>query len=203
MSDAGRHIGGDQPGGRRPAPGRLALVQAFINTHDIEGGTDALATSEDLARWLRQAGLLGRGVGAEAEDLATATELREALRSLLIANNEGGLPRQAWHILDRAAGAAGLRLRFNAKTQRPQLEPQVGGVAGALGALVAVVAAAMDDGTWYRLKACRRDVCRWAFYDHSAAQASVWCSMSICGNRTKVRRHRHRTVHRPAKGRKR
>jgi predicted RNA-binding Zn ribbon-like protein len=188
-----RGIDGDQPGGRRPAPGRLALVQTFVNTRDLEAGTDALATPEDLAKWLRQVGLAGRGVSAEARDLTVATELREALRSLLLANNERGLPRHAWNILDRTAEAAALRLRFDAEKQRSELEPQVGGVTGALGAIVAIVSGAMDDGTWYRLKACRRDICRWAFYDHSAAQASVWCSMSICGNRTKVRRHRDRT----------
>jgi predicted RNA-binding Zn ribbon-like protein len=189
MNDA-REIGGRQPGGRQPAPGRLALVQAFVNTRDIEGRTDVLATPEDLGTWLRQAGLAARGAGVGATDLAAAMALREALRSLLTANNQGGLARRAWNVLDETAEAAALRLRFNARTQRPELEPQVRGVAGGLGALVAIVARAMDDGTWYRLKACRRDVCRWVFYDHSAAQAGVWCSMSICGNRTKVRRHR-------------
>jgi predicted RNA-binding Zn ribbon-like protein len=193
MTDV-RQIGGDQPGGRRPAPGRLALVQAFVNTRDIEGGTDALATPEDLATWLRAAGLIGRGARANATDLAAATALREAVRSLLIANSEGGLARHAWQLLDDTAEAARFRLRFSAKTRRPRLEPQVTGVAGGLGALVAIVAAAIDDGSWFRLKACRRDACRWAFYDHSAAQASVWCSMSICGNRTKVRHHRDRSA---------
>jgi predicted RNA-binding Zn ribbon-like protein len=195
MADA-QQIGGDQPGGRRPAPGRLALVQAFVNTRDLEGGTDALTTPEDLAKWLRAAGLIGRPVRVGAIDLAAAIELREALRSLLITNNEGGLARDAWNVLDATAEAARLRLRFKGETQRPELEPHVAGAAGALGALVAVVAAAMDDGNWNRLKACGRDVCRWAFYDHSAAQASVWCSMSICGNRTKVRRHRDRVARR-------
>jgi predicted RNA-binding Zn ribbon-like protein len=194
----GLEIGGDQPGGRRPAPGRLGLVQAFVNTRDLEGGTDALAAPEDLTRWLRGARIMGGHARADAGDLAAAVEMREALRSLLIANGEGGVARHAWEILDRAAATARLRLRFNAETQGPQLEPEATGVAGALGTLVAIVAAAMDDGSWRRLKACRRDVCRWAFYDHSQAQAGVWCSMSICGNRTKVRRHRDRSAHEPS-----
>jgi predicted RNA-binding Zn ribbon-like protein len=184
-------VAGEQPGGRRPAPGRLALVQAFVNTCDIEGGTDALATPEELTRWLRSAGLVRRDVRADGPDLTAALELREALRSLLLANNDGAAAAKAWEVLNETAEAARLRLRFSAKA-KPLLEPQAPGVAGALGVLVAIVAAAIADGSWYRLKACRRDACRWAFYDHSQAQASVWCSMSICGNRTKVHRHRQR-----------
>jgi hypothetical protein len=33
---------GAQPGGRAPAPGGLALVQAFVNTVDLEHGPDLL-----------------------------------------------------------------------------------------------------------------------------------------------------------------
>ena len=38
---------------------------------------------------------------------------------------------------------------------------------GALGRLLAIAAAAIADGTWTRLKACRAEDCRWAFYDHA------------------------------------
>jgi hypothetical protein len=49
-----------QPGGRSPAPGQLAVVQAFINTHfDLEGvhGAELLADPAALAVWLQRAGL--------------------------------------------------------------------------------------------------------------------------------------------------
>src|SRR5262249_13320278 len=156
------------------------------------GGTDALAAQEDLVTWLRAARLIGRGVRADATDLSAATALREALRSLLIMNGEGGLARYAWNLLDESAEAARLRLRFSPATRRPRLESKAPGVAGALGALVAIVAAAIDDCSWFRLKGGRPQGCRWALYDHSAAQAGVWCSMSIGGNRTKVGHHRDR-----------
>ncbi len=32
------------------------------------------------------------------------------------------------------------------------------------------------------------DACQWVFYDHALNHSSVWCTMSICGNRTKSRR---------------
>jgi predicted RNA-binding Zn ribbon-like protein len=192
----------EQPGRRRPAPGRLGLVQSFVNTRDIEAGTDALAGSDDLTRWLRDAGLGRRGTRANHADVGAAIELREALRSLLLANNGGRSQPRAWNVLNATSASARVKLVFGAKTHKPALEPEANGVRGALGLLVAIVAAAMEDQTWYRLKACRRDVCRWAFYDHSPAQASVWCAMSICGNRTKIRRHRQRHRDRRINGRR-
>ena len=183
----------NEPGGRQPAPGALRLVQAFVNTRDIEGGADALATPEAISRWLRGVGLAKRGTNGDAVGLGAAIELREALRSLLLANSGGSVDVNAWTVCDDAARAARFDLRFSSVTQKPELEPQAPGTAGSLGAIVAIVAMAMHDGSWYRLKVCRREACRWAFYDHSNAQSSVWCSMAICGNRTKARRHRQRT----------
>ena len=49
------------PGGRAPAPGRLALVQMLVNTVDREHGPDLLADVEGLADWLAARGLLEPG----------------------------------------------------------------------------------------------------------------------------------------------
>ena len=65
-------------------------------------------------------------------------------------------------------------------------------VDGALGRLVALVLTAQADGSLARLKACRRDVCHWVFYDRSRNRASHWCAMSVCGNRTKTKAYRRR-----------
>jgi predicted RNA-binding Zn ribbon-like protein len=47
-------------------------------------------------------------------------------------------------------------------------------------------------GTWERLKVCRDDECRWAFYDHSKNARGAWCTMRVCGNRAKARAYRER-----------
>ena len=50
-------------------------------------------------------------------------------------------------------------------------------------------------GTWPRLKGCAQ--CEWVFFDRSKNRSGTWCSMTICGNRTKnraYRRRRSRTV---------
>ena len=41
-----------QPGGRKAAPGELALVQAFLNSADLEEGKEEFVTPEALRAWL-------------------------------------------------------------------------------------------------------------------------------------------------------
>ena len=41
-------------------------------------------------------------------------------------------------------------------------------------------------GAWRRMKACRKESCGWLFYDRSRNRSVNWCSMTICGNRTKT-----------------
>jgi predicted RNA-binding Zn ribbon-like protein len=51
-----------------------------------------------------------------------------------------------------------------------------------------------------RLGLCASETCRWLFVDRSAAGRRRWCDMRICGNRSKVRRHRERARRLPAPG---
>ena len=64
---------------------------------------------------------------------------------------------------------------------------------------LAIVYTAVDDGTWSRLKACRRDVCHWLFYDLSRNRSAVWCQMAVCGNRIKTKAYRERREGHPAR----
>ncbi len=43
-----------------------------------------------------------------------------------------------------------------------------------------------------RLRPCANNECRLFLIDHSKANAARWCSMAICGNRMKARRHYQR-----------
>jgi predicted RNA-binding Zn ribbon-like protein len=169
------------PGDREPAPGSLALVQAFVNTVDREHGPDLLDDPAGLAEWLERRMMPAR---VEAEDLGRAREVREALRALLLANN--GEPRDpaAQGTLERAARRARLEPAF--PPDGAHLVPQAAGVDAALGRILAAAFAAMLDGSWTRLKACPRDVCGWAFYDRSTNASATWCSMRVCGGRVKA-----------------
>jgi predicted RNA-binding Zn ribbon-like protein len=175
----------NEPGDRAPAPGALRLVQLFVNTNDLETGPDLLPDAPSLQAWFAEAGLGDIEVG-EA-DHARAIALREAIRDLAAAH--AGLPHdeRAADVVNAAAVRAGLRPVLDDPLAN-RLEPAATGVDGALGRIVAVIHQSIADGTWARLKACERDVCRWAFYDRSKNQSGHWCSMSVCGAREKNRR---------------
>jgi predicted RNA-binding Zn ribbon-like protein len=172
------------------APGELERVRDFVNTLDVESGADALSSPEALRAWLHGRGL-APGRSATRADLVAARRLREAIRALLLENNGLSVRKEAALTLNRAAARAGVSLRFDSGG-RVRLEPAARGVDAALGRLVAVAASAMVDGTWARLKACRADDCHWAFYDRARNHSRHWCSMAVCGNRTKARTYRQR-----------
>jgi predicted RNA-binding Zn ribbon-like protein len=177
---------------RQQAPGELELVRAFVNTLDLEKGTEALDSPAAAEAWLSAHRLAPGGIGVTASQLQRALELREALRSILVAHSEGGPePAGAWKALDDAAARARLRVRFDPRGAA-LVEPAVGGIDGALGRLLAIVHSAVSDGSWRRLKACRLDTCEWAFYDHTKNHSGAWCEMEVCGNRAKARTYRQR-----------
>ncbi|HEX6547569.1 MAG TPA: CGNR zinc finger domain-containing protein [Candidatus Dormibacteraeota bacterium] len=174
---------------RNRAPGDLDLVRRFINTADLEQHSDEIATPAQLEDWLR-----GAGLGPEPVDEAghrRALALREALRSLALANNAGQAYPVDLATLNRAAVECRLRPRFTS-AGAARLEPEAEGLDRALGRLVAAVYEAMAGGTWNRLKACRKHSCRWAFYDSSRNHSATWCNMAVCGNREKAERFRRR-----------
>jgi predicted RNA-binding Zn ribbon-like protein len=179
-----------------PAPGTLETVRAFVNTLDIDDGIELLTGPAELAKWLADAGLAkgedARELRSTAADVRRATALREALRAHLLAHHDQPLDPQDAATLDATARRARLTLRFTGRDETA-LEPEAGGVDGALGRLLAIVARAIDDGTWQRLKVCPADTCQWAFYDASRNRSAVWCDMRVCGNRAKVRDFRERT----------
>lgn len=156
-------------------PGPLRLVQQFVNSVDREHNVEWLDEA-----WFAEHGLPG------AEDLATAREAREALRTLLTANNGERLEPEAIETLNRISAGVGLAVRFDnagCSTLEPLWQRPLAGI-------LAAVYAAMTDGSWNRLKACRN--CAWVFYDYSKNRSATWCSMRLCGNRLKTRAYRSR-----------
>ena len=172
------------------APGDLERVRDFVNTLNVETGDDILSSPPALRDWLSDHGL-SPGRGATRADLVAARRLREAIRALLLENNGLSVRKEAALTLNRTAARAHVGLRFDSGGE-VRVEPTARGVDGALGRLLAIVASAMADGTWTRLKACRADDCQWAFYDHARNRTRHWCSMAVCGNRTKARTYRQR-----------
>lgn len=175
---------------RQDAPGALELVRSFVNTWDLEKGTDELTAPEQLRAWMSERDLLPADATVGNEDLRRAVEVREALRAVLESHNGGERDDAAVHTLHAAARRAGVALSFDPDGSR--LAPEAGGVDGALGRVLTIVHEAERDGTWKRLKACPWDTCHWAFYDNTKNASGVWCTMEVCGNRAKARAYRQR-----------
>ena len=171
----------------------MELLQSFVNTRwDLDRDQeDQLRTPTELARWLRDRGLLEPGSKLGDEDLGRALEVREGLRALLFVNNGADPNQEAIERLNHALNRPGLEVRFE-PTGPPTLVSPRDGFDAALTSLASIVAASQTDGSWSRLKACRGLHCGWAFYDHSRNQSGNWCSMSLCGSRTKAREYRRR-----------
>jgi len=151
------------------APEPLRQVQLFVNSADRENGV------EWLPDWLAEHGMQG--------ELERARGLRESLRALAIANNALPLAGGAVEVFNEAAR----RLRFELdESGRLRLAQ----IADPLDRIVEITLGAMLDGTWSRLKACRH--CSWSFYDKFPNRSGTWCSMQLCGNRSKTRSYRRR-----------
>jgi predicted RNA-binding Zn ribbon-like protein len=169
------------------------LLRDFVNTLDVECGADEIGTPAGLAGWLGERGLLAGPVAASADELTLATTFREGLRAAMLGHQRataGGPPPDLDPDLDQAL--ARLPLRVSLDAPGPGLVPAGGGVAAGLGRLAAAVMECVADGTWTRLKACREHTCRWVFVDTSKNRSRAWCSMRVCGNRTKTRAYRAR-----------
>ena len=179
-----------EPGGRAPAPDELRLVQLFINTLDIEGGTEDLDTPAALSAWLYANGLTRTRVRVTRADLDRTRRIRELLRALALANN--GVPLEDDVMTELNGEFSALPLVAALDRDRNRLEPAGRGIDEALGRIAAIVVLESVRGRWRRLKGCVRDVCHWAFYDHSRSGSGTWCTMAICGSRTKARKYYRR-----------
>jgi len=172
-------------------PPALETIRSFINTGDLDTGEDELADPAALAAWLAEHGLATPDAVPTAAELRRAVRLREALRALAAHNAGEPASPEALAAIEQQRRRSRLGVVFGADGSAP-IVPDATGIDAALGELLAIVATAMHDGTWPRLKACADPTCRWAFYDSSRSHRRAWCSMEVCGNRNKVRAYRER-----------
>ncbi len=183
------------------APPSLLLVQAFVNTLDLDLRTDVLAHADDARAWLADAGLRDLGPSSPgqadpdfAPDLQLARDVRASLRAMIAHNTDG-----------RPLTDAELRpLEQVTKQARPRLEVTADGqvrlgtgtpaqrLADGLAGLLLTIRDAQADGSWDRLKLCGNPDCLWAFYDRSHSRRGAWCEMASCGNKLKNRNLRAR-----------
>lgn len=174
-------------------PHNLQLVIDFVNTLDVEAGEDRTDTPAHLATWLAEQGLRAGGEPAlDAPEFEQAIDLRESLRTVLLAHNDRDLePGETARHLEEVAERGRLSVRFG-DSGAIEIAPRAEGFDGVLARLLVPVTHAAMDGSWARVKACVADDCQWAFWDSSRNRSGRWCDMAVCGNREKVRTYRSR-----------
>jgi len=175
-------------------PRAAERIELFANTFDLESGRDELAAPGELRRWLAEQGLIGSGVPVDEADHRMCLGLRTGIREILSVPVEEPAP----HHLARAdallAELPVLVSLASAAGGRPVLVPEPGlaPVRRAYALLALDWVELAITGQVVRLKSCAEHTCRWVFWDGSKNQSRRWCSMRVCGNRTKARRHTER-----------
>lgn len=169
--------------------GRLWLD--FLNSAPAAMG-ELIATPEDLARWVRAAGI-DRGDRAPftRADVAAAHALRGALGGIYRALAEGALPpvRAIAEINRHLNAAPRFRSVESAKGHLHVTETVESDTFGRIASDLADFIAAFEP---HRLRKCGAHDCSLVFYDTARNATRRWCSMAACGNRHKVARHRAR-----------
>ena len=177
----------EPPADREPAPGRLALVQDFVNSAELPGGYDELADPLAAAFWLRNHGF---DFEPDSTRLRRIVETREHLRTLIAVNSGRPLTPQVASRLARLLDSAGVHPGVDSDGVHLVASDQ--GVDGFLATLLAALVEGTITGSFRRLKVCRADTCQWTFYDSSKNGCGAWCSMRVCGSRAKARAYRSR-----------
>jgi predicted RNA-binding Zn ribbon-like protein len=139
------------------------LLVDFLNTLDVEDGSDALDDREGFRSW-------AAGHGVAPGDAGETKRVRDALRAVIDGESASLPPIELETICGERS--VGLSARTAAE------------------AAVASSVILSIQGKLERVKLCGADDCRWAFFDQSRNGSRTWCSMGVCGNRQKARTYR-------------
>jgi len=170
--------------------GEVDLLVDFVNTHDLEEESDAIADPGQLSAWVEER--TGELIGSlDGEDVARVHGLRESLRALLRTHNGERVDAHRLEPLREAAERSRYRTTFSA-TGELEIAPARSDLTGFEARLLLAIERLQSQGAWPRLKACTDEGCQWAFYDTTRNRSRTWCSMEECGNREKTRRYRER-----------
>ncbi|MCP2335201.1 CGNR zinc finger domain-containing protein [Actinomadura rupiterrae] len=152
----------------------------LLNSRPLVNGEehDALGDPDQGRRWAREHG--GKGTLAE---LALLRQARDLLQDVARgASSPAALAPllEGVHQIPEVT-PAGLRWTL---TTPPQAR---------LAVEMVLAWAALEQELPGRLRPCANQECRLFLLDRSRANRARWCSMAVCGNRAKARRHYERT----------
>ena len=166
----------------------------FLNTANWTPGgeiaEERLKSATDLAIWSNAVGLQGVIMPGDERLQKDVLEFRITLRNIVISLIRGTEPTYT-----------GVE-NFNKVVTRTEtyqlLKPAshglVFGPQTTFSKAISLLAVALlgDAHEIGRVKMCPADNCGWLFLDESQNRRRQWCSMELCGNRAKARRHYQR-----------
>ena len=178
----------------------------FVNTDLVMNGqpTDLLTSFPDLIAWVIQAGLMTAEEAKEIEredarhgtdTLRRAKAFRTTMQGLVerLAVHKS-VPQTAVdainHLLRHRIGYPQVTRRNRTFERTHQAEGE--GSSRLLGLLAETASDLLCTCDVSLIKKCQNPACVLFFYDTTKNHARHWCSMSGCGNRSKVAAHYHR-----------
>ncbi|SFD62979.1 Putative stress-induced transcription regulator [Actinopolyspora alba] len=152
----------------------------LLNSRPLVNGEeqDALRDPAEGKRWAREHG--GEG---SLEELALLRRTRDALRDVVSGKSSPETLSPLLEGVYRTPEFTSDGLRWTLSTP-PHAR---------LAVEVVLAWAATEEELPGRLRPCANDECRLFLLDRSRANRARWCSMAVCGNRAKARRHYERT----------
>ena len=187
------------------------LCLDFTNTQFVLNGqsVDLLATFSDLVTWFVQAHLLteedAKKMERQGGRQATETQILEQARAFRVTLREMVERIAAARPVPQAAIEA-INDMLGYRVGRPQLTRRSGKFERGfqvefqdanqlLGLLAEAASDLLCTCDLSLIKKCQNPACVLFFYDTTKNHARHWCSMTICGNRSKVAAHyrRHRS----------
>ncbi|MFJ6904410.1 CGNR zinc finger domain-containing protein [Streptomyces griseoluteus] len=152
----------------------------LLNSRPLVDGRerDALADPAEGRRWAREHG----GDGSLAE-LALLREARDALRDVVAGERSPEALKPLLDGVQQIPEATSEGLRWTLRTA-PHTR---------LAVEIILAWADTEERMPGRLRPCANSECRLFLLDRSRANRARWCSMAVCGNREKARRHYERT----------
>lgn len=157
-----------------------AFLLDLLNSTPIVDGfqLDELETARDGRLWLR-----AHGHGGSAAEWQAVREARATLQAVVRGE------RAATSLMPLLADVS-----YQPSMPHEGVQWHLCAPAGRAAAVRAVLAwDALRRGRPGRLRACENPDCALFLIDHSKPNSARWCSMAVCGNRMKARRHYERT----------
>lgn len=155
------------------------LLELLNSTPVVDGAQrDLLAADSEAQAWARARG----GVGSAAE-VAHLRQVRDRLQAVV----RGVEPAEVL-----ASGLTGVQLVPEVAHSGLRWRLVVADDAR-LSARALLAWGRVQESIPGRLRACANEECRLFLLDRSKPNTARWCSMKVCGNRLKARRHYERT----------